>query len=269
MEKTGARKAAVLLIAMAIIFAAAMLVVAPKQAQAANLTSAAVSSASSATNTSFSTAQTLTMGETVSATFEDLSDYYWYKFKAKGRNLAVYRATLTYVGEGRSIAMAYFTASGGQAKWLDTDDNELLYVSATDNKCTALKLDTTAKAWYYIEINSLTAYQGEGFKLSVSEIPVLKQVTGLKAASKTKNAIKMKWTKQTNATKYQVKWRKKGGSWKTVNATSNTKAFKNLKKNTSYQFKVRAYRKGAWNASSAKASNWGPWSATKAIKTKK
>ncbi|MBQ4068335.1 MAG: type I pullulanase [Lachnospiraceae bacterium] len=71
-------------------------------------------------------------------------------------------------------------------------------------------------------------------------------VKSFKAAKKTAKTITLKWTKNTSADGYVIQ-QKKGKKWKTIKTITKKKttSFKvtKLKKNTKYQFRIRAYKK--------------------------
>ena len=107
------------------------------------------------------------------------------------------------------------------------------------------------------------------YKIRVTEHPLFKTVTGVKASKKTKTSLTLKWTNQKNVTKYQVKYRAKGGKWQYKTVAKNTLTLKSLKKNTNYQVMVRAYCKKGFDAGLYKVANWSRWSDTKTLKTAK
>ncbi|MBE5927122.1 MAG: hypothetical protein E7270_09195, partial [Lachnospiraceae bacterium] len=71
-------------------------------------------------------------------------------------------------------------------------------------------------------------------------------VKSFKATKKTAKTITLKWTKNTSADGYVIQ-QKKGKKWKTIKTITKKKttSFKvtKLKKNTKYQFRIRAYKK--------------------------
>ena len=91
-------------------------------------------------------------------------------------------------------------------------------------------------------------------------------VGGFKAKSTAKNSITLGWNKGTTASGYQLQ-QYKGGKWVTVytgtKATSTSCTIKSLKANTSYKFRIRAYK------TYGNAKQYGSWSSTLTVKTKK
>ena len=91
-------------------------------------------------------------------------------------------------------------------------------------------------------------------------------VGGFKAKSTAKTSITLGWNKGTTASGYQLQ-QYKGGKWVTVytgtKATSTSYTVKNLKKNTSYKFRIRAYK------TYGKTKQYGSWSKVLTVKTKK
>ena len=91
-------------------------------------------------------------------------------------------------------------------------------------------------------------------------------VGGFKAKSTTKNSITLGWNKGTMASGYQLQ-QYKGGKWVTVytgtKATSTSYTVKSLKSNTSYKFRIRAYK------TYGNTKQYGSWSKELTVKTKK
>ena len=91
-------------------------------------------------------------------------------------------------------------------------------------------------------------------------------VGGFKAKSTAKNTITLGWNKGTTASGYQLQ-QYKGGKWVTVytgtKATSTRCTVKSLKSNTSYKFRIRAYK------TYGNTKQYGSWSSTLTVKTKR
>ena len=91
-------------------------------------------------------------------------------------------------------------------------------------------------------------------------------VGGFKAKSTAKTSITLGWNKGTTASGYQLQ-QYKGGKWVTVytgtKATSTSYTVKSLKSNTSYKFRIRAYKTYGNN------KQYGSWSKELTVKTKK
>ena len=91
-------------------------------------------------------------------------------------------------------------------------------------------------------------------------------VGGFKAKSTAKNSITLGWNKGTTASGYQLQ-QYKGGKWVTVytgtKATSTSCTVKRLKANTSYKFRIRAYK------TYGSSKQYGSWSGTLTVRTKK
>ena len=91
-------------------------------------------------------------------------------------------------------------------------------------------------------------------------------VGGFKAKSTAKTSITLGWNKGTTASGYQLQ-QYKGGKWVTVytgtKATSTSCTIKSLKANTSYKFRIRAYK------TYGNTKQYGSWSGTLTVKTKK
>ena len=91
-------------------------------------------------------------------------------------------------------------------------------------------------------------------------------VGGFKAKSTAKNSITLGWNKGTTASGYQLQ-QYKGGKWVIVytgtKATSTSYTVKSLKANTSYKFRIRAYK------TYGNTKQYGSWSSTLTVKTKR
>ena len=91
-------------------------------------------------------------------------------------------------------------------------------------------------------------------------------VGGFKAKSTAKTSITLGWNKGTTASGYQLQ-QYKDGKWVTVytgtKATSTSCTVKSLKANTSYKFRIRAYK------TYGNTKQYGSWSSTLTVKTKR
>ena len=91
-------------------------------------------------------------------------------------------------------------------------------------------------------------------------------VGGFKVKATAKNSITLGWNKGTTASGYQLQ-QYKGGKWVTVytgtKATSTSYTVKSLKSNTSYKFRIRAYK------TYRNTKQYGSWSKELTVKTKK
>ena len=91
-------------------------------------------------------------------------------------------------------------------------------------------------------------------------------VGGFKAKSTAKTSITLGWNKGTTASGYQLQ-QYKGGKWVTVytgtKATSTSYTVKSLKANTSYKFRIRAYK------TYGSTKQYGSWSSELTVRTKR
>ncbi len=91
-------------------------------------------------------------------------------------------------------------------------------------------------------------------------------VGGFKAKSTAKTSITLGWNKGTTASGYQLQ-QYKGGKWVTVytgtKATSTSYTVKSLKANTSYKFRIRAYK------TYGNTKQYGSWSKVLTVRTKR
>ena len=149
-------------------------------------------------------------------------------------------------------------------------DSETVVLSATkytyngkDRKPTVTVKDTTGKALvegqdydlvypesmimpgkYEVTVIFKGNYSGEN-KLSFTVVP--KATTGIKAKTTTVNSITLQWTKTAGATGYEIyKYNSSTKKYEKIKSvTANSYKVTNLKGNTNYKFKVRAYTKAA------------------------
>ena len=256
---------------------------APRQAHADELQAASLTVQAAESNTTMYYAQELESGKGVIGTFESEDDSntnlheYWYKFKTSNR-WSVYSVKVESI-DGRYVRCIPYTEGGDK----DSDAWKMGWNSenSTTGTLTRYNKDPKKNHWYHFRIDqdyswgaslyyNNRALRGDRFKITVTEHPVIKAVTGVKSAKTTKSAITLKWNKQDNATKYQVKWKKKkGGSWKTRTVTANKLKFTKLKKGTKYQFKVRAYCENGYDLANDEETNWTAWTSVKTVRTRK
>ena len=108
------------------------------------------------------------------------------------------------------------------------------------------------------------AYSGYSSVVKVNTNPY--GVGGFKCSSKTSTSVTLKWNKGTTASGYQLQ-QYKGGKWVTVytgtKATSTSYTVKSLKANTSYKFRIRAYK------TYGNTKQYGSWSKVLTVKTKR
>jgi len=108
---------------------------------------------------------------------------------------------------------------------------------------TATKLTTGKK--YYFRLRAYKNGTKSPFSKIITVTPKPNKVTGLKTASKSWNSIKISWKKVSGATGYKV-YRYNSTTKKHIelkNTTKTSYTVKNLKVGTSYQFRVKAYKK--------------------------
>jgi len=118
----------------------------------------------------------------------------------------------------------------------------------------SLKPNTTYKFKVYGKGSALFYERDVDYEFMVKEViakPAKGEVTLWKGGKK---KATLKFAELAKATRYQVAYKKKGGSYKYCYTTSTTKTLKNLSKNEYYYVKVRGQRKvdgkyysGAWS----------------------
>lgn len=155
-----------------------------------------------------------------------------------------------------SYQISYATASGGPYQVCAT-------TSATS--CTVKDLQPGTNYYFVAAAVSSTGTGANSTELAVTTtetvstpepeptVPAVTKpakVTGLAKASSTTTSIKLKWTKVSGATKYQVRMcaAKDGTFEKVKNVTGTSLTVTGLQANTSYYFKVRAYNEGGWGS---------------------
>ncbi len=160
---------------------------------------------------------------------------------AKVKNLKVSKATtssVTLKWDKVSGAAGYvvYRYSGGE--WV-----KAATVKSNTATVSKLKAGTTYKFMVkaYKKVGKTTVYGEDSSSLSAKT--ALGQVKNLKASSRKKTSIALKWDKVTGATGYYVE-RYNGKKWVKVGTVkTNTFTNKDLKRNTQYQYRVKAYGK--------------------------
>ncbi len=163
------------------------------------------------------------------------------------------------------------TASGYQLQQYKNGKWVTIYTGtkATNTSYTVKKLKA-GTAGYRFRIRAYKTYGNtKQYGSWSSEVKVNTNpygVGGFKAKSTAKNSITLGWNKGTTASGYQLQ-QYKGGKWVTVytgtKATSTSYTVKSLKSNTSYKFRIRAYK------TYGNAKQYSSWSGTLTVKTKR
>lgn len=170
----------------------------------------------------------------------------------KAKNLKATKATtssVTLKWDKVSGAAGYvvYRYSGGE--WV-----KVATVKSNTATVSKLKAGTTYKFMVkaYKKVGKATVYGEASSTLSAKT--ALAQVKNLKASSRKKTSIALKWDKITGATGYYVE-RYNGKKWVRVGTVkTNTFTNKNLKRNTQYQYRVMAYGKVNGKNATGKAS---------------
>ena len=163
------------------------------------------------------------------------------------------------------------TASGYQLQQYKNGKWVTIYTGtkATNTSYTVKKLKA-GTAGYRFRIRAYKTYGNtKQYGSWSSEVKVNTNpygVGGFKAKSTAKNSITLGWNKGTTASGYQLQ-QYKGGKWVTVytgtKATSTSYTVKSLKANTSYKFRIRAYK------TYGNTKQYGSWSKVLTVKTKR
>lgn len=228
-------------------------------------------------------AQTIKPGGTYTGTFKSHSDNIhdldtpWFKFATSSGDVVYYMEVTSFFGNGDNIGVYRFDANGNWQGW---DNSAVWDANASDtglvnksfvstSSLTRMNLAAKKSTLYLRLVPAWLTEDGKKYQITLEEYPVISEVTKVKASKLTKSSAKVSWKRQANATRYQVKYRVKGGKWKTKSVTKAAVTLKSLAKNKKYQVRVRAYCKGSWNAEAEETGNWGEWSSTTTFKTKK
>ena len=163
------------------------------------------------------------------------------------------------------------TASGYQLQQYKNGKWVTIYTGtkATNTSYTVKKLKA-GTAGYRFRIRAYKTYGNtKQYGSWSSEVKVNTNpygVGGFKAKSTAKTSITLGWNKGTTASGYQLQ-QYKGGKWVTVytgtKATSTSCTVKRLKANTSYKFRIRAYK------TYGNTKQYGSWSKVLTVKTKR
>ena len=163
------------------------------------------------------------------------------------------------------------TASGYQLQQYKNGKWVTIYTGtkATDTSYTVKKLKA-GTAGYRFRIRAYKTYGNtKQYGSWSSEVKVNTNpygVGGFKAKSTAKTSITLGWNKGTTASGYQLQ-QYKDGKWVTVytgtKATSTSCTVKRLKANTSYKFRIRAYK------TYGNTKQYGSWSKVLTVRTKR
>ncbi len=180
-------------------------------------------------------------------------------FKAKSKSYN----SITLQWNRNTSATGYELQKWNGKKWVAL--TKITKNSTTTYTVKSLKASSTYKYRIraYKTIGKATQYSGYK-ELSVNTNP--SNMSGFKAKSTARTSVTLQWKKNTSATGYEIqKWN--GKKWvsaaKVTKNSTVTSTVKNLKKNTSYKFRIRAYK------TIGKATQYSSWSGTLTVRTKK
>ena len=180
-------------------------------------------------------------------------------FKAKSKSYN----SITLQWNKNSSATGYELQKWNGKKWVAL--TKITKNSTTTYTVKSLKASSTYKYRIraYKTIGKATQYSGYK-ELSVNTNP--SNMSGFKAKRTAKTSVTLQWKKNTSATGYEIqKWN--GKKWvsaaKVTKNSTVTSTVKNLKKNTSYKFRIRAYK------TIGKPTQYSSWSGTLTVRTKK
>lgn len=170
---------------------------------------------------------------------------------AKATSITYNSATLTW--KKASGADGYEIQQYKSKKWTTIKKIE----SASTVSYKVSKLTTGTKYQYRVR-----AYDKRLLKtdysayVNINVTPLPAKVTGLKASSGGYNSVKLSWSKVSGATGYVVQWYKNKKWVDLKKTTSNSLTVTGLTTDTTYSFRVRAYR------TVSKKNHYGSYSAT-------
>lgn len=126
------------------------------------------------------------------------------------------------------------------------DGNSWKTLSSTITKNLFVVTDLVTGQTYYFRVRGYrkTTFSNEygSYSTTISVKPSVAKVTGLTATTTSMTSAKLSWTKVSGATGYQIQ-KYVNKKWETVaNTTGTSYTIKNLKANTTYSLRVRAYR---------------------------
>ncbi len=171
---------------------------------------------------------------------------------AKATNITYNSATLTW--SKAKNADGYEVQQYKSKKW--TTIKKIESGSTVSYKVSKLTTGTTYK--YRVRAYEKTLLNRFKYSdyVNISVKPMPAKVTGLKASSGGYNSVKLTWSKVSGATGYVVQWYK-NKKWVDLKKTkSNSLTVTGLTTDTTYSFRVRAYR------TVSKKNHYGSYSAT-------
>lgn len=120
-------------------------------------------------------------------------------------------------------------------------------ITYTSSKKSIAKVSSKGKIVAVAPGSCKIAVKAKGVTSNVTVIVLPDKVKSVKQVSKTKNSIKLSWKKQTGVSGYEV-WMydpdlEEYTKEKNVSSDFNSATIKNLKKKTTYKFRVRSYVK--------------------------
>lgn len=200
-------------------------------------------------------------------------DTIYYTFTTSSRTDSTYKAHLEYLGgtEKENVDLSILSEDGDKVIGVFLKPTS---TSVASGNTSILK----AKTRYIIKIETWNGYADsdsdlhleleenhtEDISFRITEniaAPQQLAITRTKAVGK--KAIKVSWSRSSSAVKYQLCYREEGASkWKKKTTTKNSIKVTGLKKEKTYEFKVRGIRVEDGKSYS------GTWSQTSRAKTK-
>lgn len=184
-------------------------------------------------------------------TFTQDKPEHWFSFRTTDRTDSTYRVKLVYAGGSLRDNAGITIYDEDNIKVKFKDGNETFYLnkgtSVASDETRVLSPDTT----YYVALaedpymngnhyvyNDMT--QDMGFE--IAENVALPKAVKLKAKSRSKKTVKLTWSEDDNADKYEVRYRR-SGSWSLFEPTEdNELTISGLTSRKKYRFQVRGIR---------------------------
>ena len=199
-------------------------------------------------------------------------DSIYYTFTTSSRTDSTYKAHLEYLGgtDKECVRLEILDENGDYNKGVTIAPGATEIIGSCDtpilkaNTSYIVKIDTRYGIGWLSNHRSIEENHTEDISFRITEniaAPQQLAITRTKAVGK--KAIKVSWSRASSAVKYQLCYREEGASkWKKKTTTKNSIKVTGLKKEKTYEFKVRGIRVEDGKSYS------GTWSQTSRAKTK-
>lgn len=180
------------------------------------------------------TADYVELNSTIYGVCSDMYDCDWYRF------------TLPSSGKV-NIRFNHDKGDNGGCWWITVQNSngKILVDKFVDDYDNGYSFSTLglSSGTYYIFVGLGSNYAARGLEYSVTVNYSITAPSSLNVSSRSTSALKLSWSGVSGASGYQLQ-HKSGNSWKTNTTTSSTSyTVKGLGAGSTYQFRVRAYKK--------------------------